>query len=259
MTLSDFITKYTGKYVEYHSYNPAAKNQCTDLANAYIDEVLGLPAIIGTNAQDFPSKRGTNFDWIVNTPTGLPSKGDLMIFKSADKVGHISIFIEGNLSTFRSFDQNYPTGSACKIVSHNYKNVLGWMRAKKGSMATVQVDSKVFEELVSKSSKFDEIVKAGFVFKIDHDSEVKALKKALAEKPKEIIKEVPVTVIKEVIKEVPVTVIKEVIKEVPKIVEVIKEVPVEVIKVVTIDAPKVQLGGLQLLTLALKAMIAGKW
>ncbi len=128
MTLQDFIKKYNGKFVEYHSFSSGAKNQCVDLANQYIVECLGLPAIIGTNAQDFPTKRGNNFEWIVNTPDGLPKAGDLMIFKSADKVGHISIFVEGNLSLFRSFDQNYPTGSPCKIVQHNYRNVLGWLR-----------------------------------------------------------------------------------------------------------------------------------
>lgn len=128
MTLDQFIAKYKGKFVEYHSYNPNAKNQCVDLANQYIVEVLGLPAIIGTNAQDFPSKKGNNFTWIPNTPDGLPNKGDLMIFKSSDGVGHISIFIEGNLSLFKSFDQNYPTGSACSVVQHNYRNVLGWLR-----------------------------------------------------------------------------------------------------------------------------------
>lgn len=127
MTLDQFIAKYLNKFVEYHSYNPAAKNQCTDLANQYIVEVLGLTPIIGTNAQDFPTKRGNEFNWIIITPDALPTKGSLMIFKSADGVGHISIFVEGNLSLFRSFDQNYPTGSPCKIVQHNYRNVLGWL------------------------------------------------------------------------------------------------------------------------------------
>ena len=127
MTLDTFITKYNGKKVEFHSYSSGALYQCVDLANQYITEVLGLPAIIGTNAQDFPTKRGNEFNWIINTPDALPTKGALMIFKSTDGVGHISIFVEGNLNLFRSFDQNYPTGSPCKIVQHNYRNVLGWL------------------------------------------------------------------------------------------------------------------------------------
>lgn len=136
MTLDAFITKYEGKFVEYHSYGTGAKNQCVDLANQYIVECLGLPAIIGTNAQDFPSKAGSNYDYILNTPTGVPSKGDLVIFKSSDKVGHISIFLEGDANNFISFDQNVPIGSPCKKVAHSYINVLGWLHPKKVNMTT---------------------------------------------------------------------------------------------------------------------------
>lgn len=135
LPLDQFITKYNGKKVEYHSYSSGALYQCVDLANQYITEVLGLPAIIGTNAQDFPTKRGQNYDWILNTPTGVPSPGDLMIFKSPDGVGHISIFVEGDANSFKSFDQNYPTGSPSKIVTHNYKNVIGWMHPRKETMS----------------------------------------------------------------------------------------------------------------------------
>jgi hypothetical protein len=131
MTLKEFIAKYDGKFVEYHSFSAGATNQCVDLANQYIVDVLGFSAIIGTNAQDFPKKAGSNFTYILNTPTGQPEPGDLMIFKSADGVGHISIHIKNiSLSLFTSLDQNYPSKSPCKEVNHNYTNVLGWLRAK---------------------------------------------------------------------------------------------------------------------------------
>lgn len=131
MTLKEFISKYNGKFVEYHSFSSGATNQCVDLANQWITEGLGFSAIIGTNAQDFPKKAGSNFTYILNTPTGQPEAGDLIIFKSADGVGHISIHVKNiSLSLFTSFDQNYPTGSPCKEVNHNYTNVLGWLRAK---------------------------------------------------------------------------------------------------------------------------------
>lgn len=134
MTLQDFVAKYLGKQVEYHSYS-GALYQCTDLANAYIKEVLGLTPIIGTNAQDFPSRFvAGEFTFIPNTPTGVPQEGDLVIFKSVDKVGHISIFVEGDANSFKSFDQNYPTGSPSKIVTHNYTNVIGWLRPRKEEM-----------------------------------------------------------------------------------------------------------------------------
>lgn len=161
MTLTEFVTKYTGKFVEYHSFDPSAKYQCVDLSNAYIVEVLGLTPIIGTNAQDFPKKAGKEFNYILNTPTGVPNKGDLMIFKSADNVGHISIFLQGSTSLFTSFDQNYPTGSPCKLVNHTYKNVLGWLQPKE-SMNTITIEQKVFEELVGKASKYDEFNRIGY-------------------------------------------------------------------------------------------------
>jgi len=161
MTLDQFITKYQGKFVEYHSYDPSANYQCVDLANKYIVDVIGYTPIIGTNAQNFP-KKAKDFTFISNTPDGVPSKGDLVIFKSADGVGHISIFLQGSTSLFTSFDQNYPTGSPCKTVQHNYRNVIGWMRPKKESMTTITIETKVFEELVTKSSKADSFAAIGF-------------------------------------------------------------------------------------------------
>lgn len=163
MTLDQFIKKHTGKFVEYHSFDPAAKNQCVDLANQYIVDVLGLTPIIGTNAQDFPKKADKEFNYILNTPTGVPNKGDLMIFKSADGVGHISIFLQGSTSLFTSFDQNYPTGSPCKTVQHYYRNVLGWLQPKKESMSnTILVPITDFENLHTKSSKYDQFVALGY-------------------------------------------------------------------------------------------------
>jgi hypothetical protein len=164
MTLSEFVKKYENRFIEYHSYGTGAQFQCVDCVNQYITEVLGLQAIIGTNAQDFPSKASpADYDYILNTPLGVPEAGDIMIFKSADNVGHISIFVEGNTNLFTSFDQNYPTGSPCKKVNHNYRNVLGWLHPKKEPMAdTITIPKNTFEELVTKSTKYDEFVNKGF-------------------------------------------------------------------------------------------------
>lgn len=125
MTLQQFLEKYNGKYVEVAG-SAGAENQCVDLANAYIRDVLGFPIIEWTNAKDFPSKGGENYQYILNTPEGIPQEGDLMIWGGT--YGHIAVFIEGNETSFRSFDQNYPTGSFCHIQNHTYANVLGWMR-----------------------------------------------------------------------------------------------------------------------------------
>lgn len=130
MTVNDFVVKYNGKWVE--EAGSSALNQCVDLANRYIREVLGLPIIEWTNAVDFPSKAGPAYDYILNTPTNIPQEGDLVIW-GGNQYGHIGIFIEGNVDSFRSFDQNYPTGSNCHIQNHTYSNVKGWLRKKVAS------------------------------------------------------------------------------------------------------------------------------
>lgn len=161
MTFDDFIKKYNNKFVEYHSYSANSKFQCADLANQYIVEVLGLPAIIGTNAQQFPDKAGDKYEYILNTPTGVPQKGDLIIWSSADSVGHIAIFIDGDANKFNSFDQNYPTGTPCHIQAHTYlrPKVIGWLRAKvQSTQEFMQVEKKVFEKLVNKLDQQEKII-----------------------------------------------------------------------------------------------------
>lgn len=136
MTLQQFIEKWNGKYCEVAG-SANAQNQCVDLSNAYIRDVLGLPIIEWTNAKDFPSKAGDAYEYIKNTPSGVPKEGDLIIW-GGTTAGHIAIFIEGNADSFRSFDQNYPTGTPCHVQNHNYDTppVLGWLHPKH----TVSVD-----------------------------------------------------------------------------------------------------------------------
>lgn len=129
MNLQTFIQTYQGNLVEVAG-SANAKYQCVDLANAYIRDVLGAPMIEYTNAQDFPKKTGDAYDWIVYTAGLVPEPGDIMIWNFGDGVGHIAIFVEGNASTFTSFDQNYPLNSSCHLQSHTYKDVVGWLRFK---------------------------------------------------------------------------------------------------------------------------------
>ncbi len=129
MTLKEFVSKYTNQFVEVAGSGNAL-NQCVDLANAYIRDVLGLSIIEWTNACDFPSKAGDKYDYIENTPDGVPQRGDIIVWKPSP--GHIAIFLDGDVNQFNSFDQNYPTGSKCHVQNHpTYYNVTGWLRAKK--------------------------------------------------------------------------------------------------------------------------------
>jgi len=134
MTLAQFIDKYDGKFVEAGG-SANAQNQCVDLANQYLNEVLGKPKILGTNAIDFPKK--SDLEFIKNTPEGLPETGDLIVF-DIKPYGHISIFVEGTLSSFKSFDQNYPLNTPCHLQGHYYKTVVGWLRCKLNTMTEEQ-------------------------------------------------------------------------------------------------------------------------
>ena len=127
MTLQEFLVTWNGKYCEVAGSSNAL-NQCVDLANAYIRDVLGLPIIEWTNAVDFPLKAGDRYEYILNTPTGVPKEGDIVIWKPTP--GHIAVFLEGTANTFKSFDQNFPIGSPCHVQNHDYTNVTGWLRAK---------------------------------------------------------------------------------------------------------------------------------
>lgn len=149
MTIDQFFNKYNGKFVEYHSYGSGALNQCVDIVNQYIKEVLNLTPIIGTDAKDFPKKYNkSEFDWIPNTPTGVPEKGDIIVWST----NHIAIINTANVNNFVSFDQNYPTGSPCKFVTHNYNGVSGWLRAK--TMPTYELTDKQLEDLQTDSNNW---------------------------------------------------------------------------------------------------------
>jgi len=129
MTHQEFKNKNNGKFVEVAG-SANALNQCVDLGNAYLRDVLGHAIVEWTNAIGFPEKL-LDFEWIENTPDAIPQQGDLMIFFGY--YGHISIFDEGDINRFRSFDQNFPANSPCHIQEHNYNNVFGWLRSPEGS------------------------------------------------------------------------------------------------------------------------------
>ena len=133
ITFLDFIKKYEGKFIEAGG-SDNARFQCVDLANQFIEEVLGLPKILWTNACDFPTKAGNKYEFIKNTLEGVPNREDLVIWNNSvgGGAGHISIFVDGTAGNFTSFDQNWPTGTPCHLQGHYYTNVLGWMHPLKG-------------------------------------------------------------------------------------------------------------------------------
>jgi Skp family chaperone for outer membrane proteins len=137
MTVDQFVEKYLGKKIDFDG---AYGGQCVDLFRQYVKEVLELPQPKGVNGAaefwtgyDNDPNLKNNYEKIANTPTGVPQKGDVMLWnkKAGGGFGHVSVFLSGNVDTFVSFDQNWPTLSVCTKTNHNYTNVYGWLRAKK--------------------------------------------------------------------------------------------------------------------------------
>lgn len=132
LNLQQFFDKWNGKFCEVTGGGDAA-NQCVDLANAYIRDVLGLPIIEHCNAQDFPSRAGNNYKYILNTATNYPIAGDIVIYKHPNLIGHIGICYEANVDKItKFFDQNWPLKTVCNMsempyIIGDYK-VAGWLR-----------------------------------------------------------------------------------------------------------------------------------
>lgn len=144
MTHAQFVTKYLNRFVDY---DKRMGFQCVDLMRQYVKEVYGLDAYkaipAGATAkvifQNFKSNQ--YFTKILNTPDGVPKKGDIVFWGTYLGVtgwaGHVAIYHEGNVWTFISLDQNYPTGKPVLLVKHGsskyfhgYRGVLGWLRRK---------------------------------------------------------------------------------------------------------------------------------
>lgn len=135
LTFQQFLDKWNGQYCEYS--DPANRYQCQDLMRQYVQDVLGLPqsALPGAlYAKDvFNNYKGTAFRKVYNNPLNFPPNGALVFWKYYPFVvgwaGHVGINVGDGASiyNFISFDQNYPTRTACHRQLHSYKGVMGWL------------------------------------------------------------------------------------------------------------------------------------
>ncbi len=129
--LNDFINAWTGKFIPSRG---GYTGQCVSMVQKWSEDrgVGGTPVFPVPAAKDMVGLRGDAFDWIPNSSASIvPQPGDIIVWNTAvGPYGHTAIFIDGNASSFRSFDQNWPTGSAAHIQNHNYNGVVGWLRLK---------------------------------------------------------------------------------------------------------------------------------
>ena len=119
-TLQQFIDTWNTKPCEVAG-SANAKNQCVDLVNAYIRDVLGLPIIEWANAVDFPSRAGSAYDWIPNVvgdDSVYPLPGDIVVlgepygkYVENGKViyaGHIEICIKADGKNITALVKTFP-------------------------------------------------------------------------------------------------------------------------------------------------------
>ncbi len=154
ISFDDFISKWNGKGVDTDGYYGF---QCMDLAHAYCQECIGKDFPGQPTAKDVWNINIDGYDKIANSPTAVPSKGDIVIWGTGiGTSGHISVFIAGDTNIFTSFDQNWPLGSYCHIQNHNYTGVLGWFHPKQlPATDTISIPKADFENLVTKSTECD--------------------------------------------------------------------------------------------------------
>ena len=138
MKPQEFFEKYNNKKIDFDG---RYGNQCVDLFNQYLVEVLDIknpiqmfPVMSAYQIWDY-GKDNPHFTRIANDPLNIPSEGDILIWAKQTNLpdGHVAIFVSGDVNKFVSFDQNYPMGSLCHFENHNYlkPKLLGWLRPTK--------------------------------------------------------------------------------------------------------------------------------
>lgn len=182
ITLKEFISKYNGKKIDFDNY---AGGQCFDLYRQYVQEVLNFPQSAPTGDKgakvlwtefDRDPVLVAHYTKIPNTADFSPLEGDIMVWdaNAGGGYGHVAVCTGENtgLQYFKSFDQNWSKISYCEVVNHSYKNVYGVLRPKVQNPDTIDVEKSVFEELVSKSTKYDEFERAGYKSVKDVDLQI---------------------------------------------------------------------------------------
>lgn len=128
-TFDEFVKETIGQFIDFDG---VYGNQCVDLIKKYVEEVLVIPAWKSNAHKYLETYPKDKFDFIENTPEGIPEAGDIVLFDdSVGEFGHVSIALgAGDENQFKSLDENWPKGSPVNIVRHGYNGVIGWLRFK---------------------------------------------------------------------------------------------------------------------------------
>ena len=150
MNLNEFFSSLNGRFIDVDGAGSATnKNQCVDLVKAYCNRVFGvlLASMNGYGDaweyyDNFSKKTSLTpyFTKIAYTKGMQFKAGDIVAWnKSINKAGagHIAVATGKYTSTtVETFDQNFPSGSPCKYVTHNNNLINGVLRPKDQSKVT---------------------------------------------------------------------------------------------------------------------------
>lgn len=123
--LQSFVSQYNGRAVDFDGAYGA---QCVDLIQFYNRDVVGGGRFSG-NAKDIFGQDGDKYDWVRNTPAGVPPAGAIVVYGPPVGGGYGDVCIAlagGNSSSFPGFGQNYPYGTGAHVTSRNYLGCIGW-------------------------------------------------------------------------------------------------------------------------------------
>jgi hypothetical protein len=129
MTLEEFFNAWNGKK---NDFDGIYEHQCVDLVKQYVKDVLNAPTWTG-EPKDYGSLAPkSHFTHQKNTLLYIPPAGAIGIWDGnvGEGHGHVAIVTTASLMRFVSFDQNWPKGSPCILVNHNYKNVTGFLLSR---------------------------------------------------------------------------------------------------------------------------------
>lgn len=152
ISFDDFITTWTGKGIDFdHVFG----DQCVDLYHQYCQDVFGIYTPPVPVAKDLWTTYPTqSFDRIANTPSGVPSKGDVMIYGPYGTIygqaGHVDVFIAGDVTYYTAFSQNFPTGSLCHVQKHDYRGVIGWLHFKGQNPLAAFTTRQLLQEVLTR-------------------------------------------------------------------------------------------------------------
>lgn len=139
VTLQQFMNAWQGKKVPSRG---GITGQCVSLVQHWAEDqgIGGTPVFPVPSAYLMAGKRPDAFTWVANTPSGVPSPGDIVVFSNrvGGGHGHTGIVVSANTKTLDVFQQNDPMGSGAYTKRYTYANVLGWLKFKQAAPAAPQ-------------------------------------------------------------------------------------------------------------------------